>query len=236
MAAGDHGRVRLGHAELLEQLVHLRVGLQVHPGEQHPVLGQEVAHPEGVRGVARADDAQPGEAGRLAQELAAGDERLEDDVAQVRALVQHAPQALAGDLDDLAPAPRDGADERRGARQVGDFAGKFARAVNGDPPRLVARRVDDLDLARLDDEEPRVAVADGEQRLPVVKRPADGRRTSGQPGDLRRVERREGDGTEVVFGHASASLRTATLRQQQGARANSTVATGVVLIRNCRGQ
>ena len=60
-APGDDRRVRLGDAELLEQLVHLRIGLQIEPGEQHAILGQEVADAEGVLGVARADHAQAGE-------------------------------------------------------------------------------------------------------------------------------------------------------------------------------
>ena len=72
------------HAELFEQLVHLRVGLQIQPGERHAVLGQEIADPKGVLRVARADHAQAGEVLRLAQELPAGDERLEDNVADVR--------------------------------------------------------------------------------------------------------------------------------------------------------
>jgi hypothetical protein len=37
------------------------------------------------------DNAAPGEVGRLVQKLPAGDEGLKNDVAQVRALVQHAP-------------------------------------------------------------------------------------------------------------------------------------------------
>ena len=93
--AGDHGRVGLGDAELPEQAVHLRVGLEVEPGEQHAVLRQEVADAEGVLRVARADHAQPGEVRRLPQELPPGDERLEDDVAERRALVQDLPQVVA---------------------------------------------------------------------------------------------------------------------------------------------
>ena len=70
----------------LSSSLHLRVGLQVQPGERHPVLGQEVADPEGVLRVARADHAQAREVPRLAQELPPGDERLQDEVAQVRVI------------------------------------------------------------------------------------------------------------------------------------------------------
>ena len=62
--------------------VHLRVGLQVEPGEQARGSGQEVADPEGVVRVARADHAQPVKSPTRAA-AAPGDERLKDDVAQV---------------------------------------------------------------------------------------------------------------------------------------------------------
>ena len=54
-AAGDDRRVSLGHVELLEHLVHFRIGFQVHPGEQHAVLGQEVTYAKGVGRVTRPD-------------------------------------------------------------------------------------------------------------------------------------------------------------------------------------
>ena len=125
VAPGDHGRVGLGQPELLEQLVHLRVGLQVQPGERHAVLGQEIADPEGVLRVARADHAQAGEVPRLAQELPAGDEGLQDDVAQLRVVVQDLPQGVGRHLVDFAIAPGDGADERRAAGQLRHLAGEL---------------------------------------------------------------------------------------------------------------
>src|SRR5438034_1176674 len=133
--------------------VRLRVRLHVYPGKEHAVLGQEVADPKGVRGVARADHPQAGEGGRLVQELPAGDERLKDDFAQVRAQVQHAPQALAGNFDHLAVTPGDGADNSRSAGHVRDVASELAFAMDGEPLRLVPRIIDDLDLARLHNEE-----------------------------------------------------------------------------------
>ena len=71
-APGDHRRVGLAQPELLEQLLDLRVGLQVEPGVRHAVLGQEVAHPEGVARVARADHAQPRETGPTRSGAGAG--------------------------------------------------------------------------------------------------------------------------------------------------------------------
>src|SRR5208283_355434 len=54
---GDDWCVGLGDPELLEQLIHLRIGLQVQPGEPDPVPGQEIADPERVVRVTRADHA-----------------------------------------------------------------------------------------------------------------------------------------------------------------------------------
>src|SRR5262245_12845355 len=75
--------------------------------------------------------------------------------------------------------------------------------MDDDPLRFVARIIDDLDLTRLHDEELEVAVADGEKLLPVLERPRDGSRATAQSSDLGLVEGREGDGLEIVFGHAS---------------------------------
>ena len=116
MTAGDHGRIGLRHTELFEQPVHLRVRLHVHPGEEHAVLGQEVADSEGIGGVAGPDHPQAGEVWRLMQKLPPGDERLENDVAEGRALVQDLSQSLPRNLVHLAIAPGDGADHRSDCR------------------------------------------------------------------------------------------------------------------------
>ena len=160
---GDDGRVGLGHSELLEQLLHLRVGLQVQPGEQHPVLGQEVADPEGVLRVARPDHAQAREVPRLAEELPAGDERLKDDVAQVGVPFRSSRRASA-EISKTSQSPR--------ATPL-TIAGPPVRCdtspVNSPGPRTVddlrrlAGIVQDLDRAGLDDEELEVAVADLEE-------------------------------------------------------------------------
>ena len=155
------------HAELLEQVLHLRVGLQVEPGERHAVLRQEVADPEGVLRIARADHAQAREVSRLAQKLPAGDERLQDEVAEVRVMVDELPQRVGRYLVDFAIAAGNGADERRSAGQLRHVAGELAGSLDGDGFRRVAGFVHDLDLAGLDDEELGVAVADFEESFPV---------------------------------------------------------------------
>ncbi len=78
-APGDHGCFRFAHPEPLEQVVHLGVGLQIQPRERDSVLGQKLADPQRIPRIAGADNAQPREVRRLAQELPSGDERLQDD-------------------------------------------------------------------------------------------------------------------------------------------------------------
>ena len=83
---------------------------------------------------------------RLAQELTAGDERLQDDVAEIRALVEDLLEERAGDGVDLAVAARHGGEDRRGAGQVRHVAGELAAAVDGDGLRRLTGLVEDLDL------------------------------------------------------------------------------------------
>ena len=206
MSASNHRRVRLGHPELLQHPIDLRIGLHVHPGEQNAVLGQEVADPKSVRRVARADHPQSREGGRLLQKLPAGDERLKNDVAQIRALVQEAAQGVTRNFNHLTGASGDSADHSRGAGQVGDFAGELALAMDDELFWLVARQVENCDLTRLHDEELHVAVADSEQRLPILKRLGSGGSAAVQSRHLGLVKRREGNGLEAVFGHVSGSL------------------------------
>ncbi len=59
--AGHNRRIGLRHAELLEHLIHLRVGLQIHPGEEHAVLGEKIAHAKRVRRITRPDHSQADE-------------------------------------------------------------------------------------------------------------------------------------------------------------------------------
>ena len=193
MAPGDHGRVGFGHPEMLEELTDLRVGLQVQPGERHPVLGQEVADPEGVLRIARADDAQAGEIPRLAQQLPPGDERLQDDVAQVRMIVQEMPQGVGRDLVDFGIAPSDGPDDRRAAGQLRHVACELPGPEDRDGPRLFAGLVHDLDLAGLDDEETEVPVADLEELFPIRVALELRQRASLQRGHLVLVELGEGE-------------------------------------------
>ena len=121
LRAHDDRRVGFGDAEMLEQLVDVRVRLEIDPGKEHEVLGQEVADAKRVRRVARADHAQARERARLAHQLTAGHECAQDDVAQIRALVDDLLEELARDRVDLAVAEGHGGDRspacRSGARR-----------------------------------------------------------------------------------------------------------------------
>ena len=148
---------------------------------------------------------------RLAQELPAGDERLQDDVAQVRVVVQELPQGVGRHLVDFAIAPGDGADDRRAAGQLRHVAGELPGPVDRDGLRRLAGFVHDLDLARLDDEELEVAVADLEELFPVPV-PLELRQGAApQRGHLGLVELGEGDGTAGRARPCLNLLRRATL-------------------------
>ncbi len=94
----------------------------------------------------------------LVEEVAAGDEGPEDDVAQVRVDVQDLTQGIVRDLEDVALAPGDAAEDRRAPGQLGHLAGELPGPEGRDDLRLIAGVVDDLDLAGLDDVEVAVAL------------------------------------------------------------------------------
>src|SRR5882724_1643217 len=194
VAPGDDRGVGRGHAELFEQPGHRRIIFQVEPGEEQAVAGQEVADAEGILGVAGAEDAEAGEVSRLAQELPAGDEGLQDDVGQIRRLTEDLPQGRGRHLVDLAVAPGDGADHRRPAGQVRHVAGELPGSMDGDGFRRLARFVHDLDLAGADDEELEIAIAGLDEPMPILIAPERGAGAVPEGGDLRFAELGEGDG------------------------------------------
>ena len=78
---------------------------------------------------------------------------------------------------------------------------------------FLARVVEDLDLARPDDEEFEVAVADCEEGLPVPVQLRSGHRAMSQLGDLGLVKGREGDGMETVLDCGSAAQCVTPVRR-----------------------
>jgi hypothetical protein len=87
----------------------------------------------------------------------------------------------------------------------GDIASELALAVNCHRLGLAARVVDDLELARPDDEELEIAVAHREPGQPVPVGPEYGSRSPVKSVNLVCVEHREGDGLEIFTGHGLSS-------------------------------
>lgn len=154
--------------------------------------------------VPRADYPQPGEAGRFAQKLLSCNERLENDVAQVRAPVQDLAKTVVRHRIDFAIAPGDGGDNRGTARELRRLAREIAGPVHDDESGCFSSFIADLDLTRLDDEELGVAVAASKERLPgLIPRQRRPRATS-QSCDLSFIKLGKCDRLQVVFGHVSA--------------------------------
>src|SRR6476620_128714 len=68
--------------------------------------------------------------------------------------------------------------------------------------RLVARGINDLDLARLYDVEVDVEVANRKKRLTILEVLRLGAATCGQSTDLRFIQGRECNGKEILFTHS----------------------------------
>ena len=140
-------------SEPLEQRLDVRVGFQVKPGERSQILGQEFADPKGILRVARTDHAQASEVARLAQKLPAGDEGLQDNVAQFRVMIEKLPECIGRQLVNFTVASGDSFHQRRAAGHLRYFAREFAGLVDRDDLGRIPGLVDDLDLAGLDDKE-----------------------------------------------------------------------------------
>ena len=156
---------------------------------------------------------RPGERARLAHQLTSRHERAQDDVAEVRALIDDLLEAPARDRVDLAVAQRNGGEDRGRAGQVRDVAGELAAAVHGDGGRRVARLVEDLDFAGADDEELEVAVADLNEHVAggVVRERR--RRAAAELGNLCVGQGRKGYFVKFELSHGSPSttyLRTSS--------------------------
>jgi hypothetical protein len=92
------------------------------------------------------------------------DERLQDHVAHVRALVQDLLQGNSRHHIHRAVRFRDGTDDGGAARQMRHVAGEFAAPVNRERARRIAGSIDDLHLAGLDYEKCEVGVPSVEER------------------------------------------------------------------------
>ncbi len=127
----DHDRgVLRRHAEMLEQCLGARVGLQVQPAVWEPVARREVAEPPGVRRVPRSDDPQadsePDQDG-AADEVGAQDEIPEPGIAG-----HQLPEALDRHREHFARVDRHSGEVGSLARQQAELAEEAVAAVHGD--------------------------------------------------------------------------------------------------------
>ncbi len=83
-----------------------------------------------------------------------------------------------------------------------NIAGESARAMDRERLRRVAGVIDDLDLARLDDMEFEVSLTDRKECLPIPVRFRRGLKAPAQFGDLGFLQRGEGNGLKIMFGHS----------------------------------
>ena len=106
--------------------------------EEEPVASEEIADPERVLRVARADDPQARELARLAEQLAARDQRREDHVPDVRrATLRSSRRFVCENAPGLGVARATAGGDRPRAGQPADLAGELAAVVHDDRLRLV---------------------------------------------------------------------------------------------------
>ena len=111
----------------------------------------------------------PANSPELSQELSPRDERLQYRVAKRRVQVDDLAHPARPNLVDLAVPSRHGAHQGRFAGQMCNVPREVSRAVNRDGLGHIPRVIDNLDLARLDDEKPEVAVTHLKQAFSVAK-------------------------------------------------------------------
>src|SRR6185503_3434279 len=76
-------------------------------------------------------------------------------------------QGVVRNLEDVALAPGDTAEDRRAPRQLGHLAGELPGPEGRDDRRFIARVVEDLDRAGVDDVDVTVALPGFEELLPL---------------------------------------------------------------------
>ena len=96
----DDGQVLDRQAELVDEPVHVGVGVDVEPLVGKSVAGEEFAHRQGLGRVPRPDDPH-GARGAFEQQVPAEHERREDRVAHTGNGGDDPAERLRGDLDDL---------------------------------------------------------------------------------------------------------------------------------------
>src|ERR1700730_221074 len=209
-ACHDWG-VGFAHSELLECFRNRRIAFQIEPGKQHAVLRQKIADTKSILRVTGTDSAQSDEPVQRTQQLPAGDERLQNDVAQLRILIQTLMQGLARQLVDFAIRLRDAAHHCRVPGQMSHVAGEVAGMMRGNGLWLVAGYIDNLNLARPNHEKLEVAIAGAKKRLARAKLFWRRPRVTSELRHLLFAQRRKRNRIEISLRHRS---KLSTLNRQ----------------------
>ncbi len=189
-------------------------GCALRGGGVEPIEGDEVAVEKlagegGVLAGGGADELEPSEAG-ADEQVAADLERDQELFTQAGHHAQQFAHLIGRDAQHAGGAARDGGDDDRAAGEHVDVAGEFARLV-GDDQRVVLGGIEDVEEARLDDEEVAVGLPGAEGRLAVgqVLRAGDG----ADVGDVRAGELKKGGSVWEVF---KLGLRQIVNRRRHG--------------------
>ena len=172
--ADDDRGLRGLDADGAQELLHGRVGLDIHPLVRHAVAHEELAQAAGPLREARADDPHPGARGD--QLGAARKKRAEHDARELLVLVDERADRGRRDPQDLAAVAHDGGQGDARAGQEAELAEEATRAEHGEDAVLPAEACDDRDHPREHDVEVLglVALAEehlaGRDRAPVPER------------------------------------------------------------------
>ena len=153
VTADDHRHVLEAELEAIEEHLDARVFFYVEAGVWLAIAREELANPQGRRGMARSDqDSVALVVGD--QRHPAEDERAQEDLAQLGIGLHHLPQRVRRHLQELAVLAHPAANQGPAPGQNGRFSGELARSVE-DCDRLLPAvdQVNDLYLAGNDDVE-----------------------------------------------------------------------------------
>jgi hypothetical protein len=163
-ATDDDGRFRGGNSELTKQLLGVRVAFHVDPRERNRIPGREVSQAMRIDRETRSDDLQAFVA-VAQQQRAAHEEGLEDDLTELRPLVDRLAKRQRAELEHFPVRSHPRGHDRGTPGQQIDVAGELLRFVDDDGMRITARALEHLDRAVEHDIATEAAIAFGEQHL-----------------------------------------------------------------------
>ncbi len=198
-AADQDGDVPLRDVEVVEQLLHPLVVVEIDVRVGMAVAGEELPRPQRRGAEVRSQEHHVADPVRD-QLQPAEDERPHEDVAELGVGLHEREQALAVELDHLARLGRARPHERAAAGEHVDLAGELAGLMGGDERLGAAGRADDLEPSLDDHEERHVVVPDLHEQLALLDLAHGPMRRD--PRDLRRRQ----DGEHLLGGGGQGRL------------------------------